>query len=193
MKKIYKLKSFSLIELMISIFILSLIVISMFSTLDNLNLYNDKLENSMKKYYLENKIIEIIKKDFQLNNYNKEINTNIKNQKIDFIQFRSSNSLYGLNNPYIIYYVHKKNNTLIRIETLNKIIFPFKLEEHFYLQNSFYDDEKGFNEFYIDVLIENIEVFKLQQKKDNNNKSKKDNFLILIKTANEDFKYISTI
>jgi len=108
-------KAFTLVELMISIAILSLLMIFLYKSYANLNLSNkiyfteakklEKLENIKKTIYL----------DFSLS---VDANITILNQdtKEDVVYFQTTHSLHRRILPYIAYIV--KDKKLFRLESL---------------------------------------------------------------------------
>jgi len=111
-------KGFTLIELMVSITILSIIMIFLYKSYAELNLsnkiYTKKLEE-IKKIELIKKVIYL---DFTLSKY-KSVNI-INQEKIeDTVFFQTTNSLHNRINPYVAYIV--KDKKLYRLESLKKI------------------------------------------------------------------------
>jgi acyl carrier protein len=74
-----------------------------------------------------------------------EINHSL-NPDYDRIYLQTGNSLYHLISPYVIWYVSKNRNSLIRIESPFKIKLP---------------DE---NAFFLDKFKENVKIFKILRK-----------------------------
>jgi prepilin-type N-terminal cleavage/methylation domain-containing protein len=112
-------KAFTLIELIISISILSIIMIFLYKSYSSLNSSN----KFYKKEVLHIKKEELIKKvlflDFSLALPNSvTIINQEKNEDVVFLQ--SSNSIYRRFNPYIGYIM--KDSKLYRIESLKEIV-----------------------------------------------------------------------
>jgi len=150
-------KSFTLIEIMVSIVIFSLLVLLMSKVLVTLNISLKSLENMYKEKSLEDYFIKTIYRDILEKRFIK-IDNNNKNYSIIYIQ--TTNSLYKIPAPYVVWYVSKKNNSIIRLESSQKIILP---------------TSKG----YVDKFLDNVKIFKIYQK---NGK-----FLVFLKANKEIF------
>jgi len=131
-------KSFTLIELLLSIFIFSILFLAMSDIIKNLKLSSSFIQ---KKYQKDkNYLLKVL--------YNDLINsTSIKIIKstpdYDRLILTTKNSLYKLINPKVIWYVSKDKNSLIRMEGYKK--FPFNSE-------------------FIDKFNENVEILKFYKK-----------------------------
>lgn len=120
-------KAFSLIELLISITILSLMMVALYKSYSSLNMsneiYKDK-SNSIKTIELKKKTIYL---DLSLaipSSNLESLRYLDQDTKLDIISFQSTNSIHKRFNPYITYIV--KDSILYRLESL-KIIkkYPF--------------------------------------------------------------------
>jgi prepilin-type N-terminal cleavage/methylation domain-containing protein len=116
-------KAFTLIELLISITILSILMIALYKAYDALNISNkiykeksnaiESLELKKRTIYLD--IALSFKGSFKY--LDKDVNE-------DIVTFQSSNSIHKRYNPYITYFVKEKK--LYRIESLQVINeYPF--------------------------------------------------------------------
>lgn len=114
-----KRKAFTLIELIISISILSIMMLYLYQSYASLNRSNDIVEKDMQNILSAQKLKEVIFLDLSLALQN---STRIRNRdtKEDFIFFQSSHSLHNRYNPYIAYIV--KKNKLYRLESLKSFI-----------------------------------------------------------------------
>jgi prepilin-type N-terminal cleavage/methylation domain-containing protein len=122
-------KAFTLIELMVSIAILSIIMIFLYKSYAELNLsnkiYSKKIEEIQK--------IELIKKviylDFTLSKY-KSVNI-INQEKVeDTVLFETTNSIHNRINPYVAYIV--KDKKLYRLESLKPLLeYPLVADSEF--------------------------------------------------------------
>ena len=158
-------RAFTLIELIVSVIILSLIVTFLYSglgTLKNSTAALFKKDNKRKSALNVKKlfILDIMQSS--------ELNiSKTKSKNIDFIFLYSKNSLYGIYKPQIYYFVDKKNR-LIRSEGVN-----YKLP---------LNEENLYNIKY-DVILKDIEFFKLYKNK------KKNLILIIIKQKKKPMNY----
>ena len=110
--------AFTLIEMMISIVILSIMMTFLYKSYASLNLSNDILKKEVQSISNIQKIKKVIYLDFALALYN---STNIQNRETneDAVFLQSSNSIHQRFNPYIVYMV--KENKLYRLESLKEI------------------------------------------------------------------------
>ncbi len=111
-------KAFTLIELMISISILSLLMMFLYQSYASLNLSNNILKKELTSIISIQKIKEIIYLDYSLAFY-KSVTIDNRDKKEDAVFFQSSNSIHKRFNPYITYLV--KDKKLYRLESLKEI------------------------------------------------------------------------
>jgi len=155
-------KAFTLIEMLISISILSIMMIFLYKSYASLNSSNSLLKdevNSIEKQELKKKVLFL---DFSLIIDNK-IDVLNKGTKEDVVFIQSKNSIHNRINPYITYIV--KDSILYRLESLEK----------FYTADLRFD-----NEFVYDNLGE-VNSFRVYTSRD-----KKSSFLIDIDFKNEE-------
>jgi len=143
-------KAFTLIELLISIVILSILMLFLYKSYASLNRSNDALAQQTQKISKE----ELLKKTIYLD-LNVAYASSIKilhQSKIEDVVFlQSSHSIHDRINPYIAYMV--KDKTLYRLESLK----PFK--EYPLVADS---------EFVTDVLGK-VKIFRVYKSKDAKN------------------------
>lgn len=137
-------KAFTLIELMIAVIILSILILTMNNIIVNLKSTKDFL----KRYLQKQDKNELLVKTFYYDILNA---TSIKiihsiNSNYDRLYLQTNNSLYRLIMPYVVWYVSKNKNSLIRIES------PFKIK----LLNE--------NVFFLDKFKENVKIFRIFKK-----------------------------
>lgn len=156
-------KAFTLIELMVSISILSIMMIYLYSSYSSLNKSNDTIKKELNGLLSVQKFKKIIFKDFLLAKYNSTVLQNRDNQE-DFVYLQSSNSIHKRHNPYITYLV--KDKKLYRLESLEKFT-SYELEVD--------------SEFDIDYIakVENFRVYK-------SSNTQKEAYLIHIDFKNEE-------
>ncbi|MEO1924324.1 MAG: prepilin-type N-terminal cleavage/methylation domain-containing protein [Nautiliaceae bacterium] len=134
-------KGWTLIEILISISILSILFLAMSNIIGNLKISKNFLKNNLKKSKKEELLIKTFYSDIMNAKKIKILNTS-KNY-IRLI-LKTSNSLYDLINPNVIWYVSKNGNTLIRAESYLKI--------------------KNNNFYYADKFMQNVKKFKILKK-----------------------------
>jgi hypothetical protein len=107
----------------------------------NLNITKDILQNKIKNELNEQKILKVLYYDI-LN----AVSLNIeKSPNPDFIRLylQTTNSLYGYCKSYVVWYVSKKDNSLIRAENRDVITLPDN------------------NLYYLDKFAQNVKIFKI--------------------------------
>lgn len=108
-----KRKAFTLVEIIIAITVFSIAVFVMYSVLSQIK---KQKETFYKKYEKTNRLVNLKRLIYQDFTNAKDIKTNAKK---DIVLFKSTNSLYGITNPYILYIL--KNSTLYRAEYIKKL------------------------------------------------------------------------
>ncbi|MEA2050808.1 MAG: prepilin-type N-terminal cleavage/methylation domain-containing protein [Campylobacterota bacterium] len=144
---IYK-KSFTLVEILISISLFSIIILFLYQTLDMTQKSNDFYSSKLDLKKEQNNIQKILFLDTinQIENNN----TIIENTKDDYsiLTLKTSNTFH---NPFYqhITYMVSKNKNLIRIESKNR----FNQKK---LNDDFFDNA------YIDIILSDISIFKIK-------------------------------
>ena len=145
-------KAFTLIELMISIVILTILMLFLYKSYSALNKSNRLLSEEVQKISQIELLKEVIYKDFSVA---RRVDVNrssviILNQskEEDVVFFQTSNSIHQRINPYIAYMV--KEHTLYRLESLK----PFK-EYPLVAESEFVADELG-----------KVKIFRVYKSKD---------------------------
>jgi len=159
-------KAFTLIEMMISITILSIIMLYLYKTNAALHLSNANLKNEAHKVQRVQKMKQTIYLDFLSAVYdgNSSIIITKREKNEDFVSFMSKHSLHQRINPYITYIV--KNKNLYRLESLKKIKdFEISSDQEF-VPDSFGD----------------VEIFRVYKSKND----KKNDYLVHIKFKNKE-------
>lgn len=153
-------KAFTLIELLISIFLLGLIVNFLYSAIGNLQKTNMLFNQKSINFQKDQKLLDLIYDDIFLA---ESLNiTGIKNSVIDL---RTANSLFDIEQPYVTWLIGKENNTLLRFEST----LPF---------SSMTSDNNKM--YHISKAEEDCERFNIYKSKDQNN------ILIHIKFKNQE-------
>ena len=122
-------KAFTLIELLISIAILSILMLFLYKSYWGLNQYNTIFAHHVDK----KERLELIKKTLYLDfitAQNKSITILHQNKKVDIAFLQSNNSLHQRVVPYIAYIV--REHQLYRLESLKPFHdFPLNSEDQF--------------------------------------------------------------
>ena len=109
--------AFTLIELMISIAILSIMMLYLYNSYASLNIENGLVKKEVKHIIDMQKIKKVLYLDFALAQGKVTVIHKEKNE--DFVSFQSKNSLHHRFNPYIAYVLKEKK--LYRLESFKKI------------------------------------------------------------------------
>lgn len=142
-------KSFTLLEVVISITIFMIVLLFLYKVLDQTKLSNKLFESRQEKVNIVNNLNNIIIEDIAESiedEKDKATNTFDKNNNSRY-QFKTQNTYHNAFYKYITYMLSNENE-LLRIESLTK--FRFENENY-----DFYDTA------YIDVLLEDIEYFEV--------------------------------
>ncbi len=113
--------AFTLIELLISIAILSILMLFLYKSYADLNKTNIIYDKEVSKLHSTALIKETFYLDLTLAS-KKSIVISHESAKFDFVSFSTIHSLHGLIKPYVAYIV--KNGSLYRLESNKKINSP---------------------------------------------------------------------
>ena len=166
-------KAFTLIELMISVTILSIMILFLYRSYASLNFSNKILKKEVVKISEIEQIKKVISLDFLLAKMG-SIKPNKREKNEDFVSFETSHSIHRRYSPFVAYIV--KNEKLYRLESLEKI--------------SSYDIPPD-GEYEIDYLgaVNSFRVYKSSKKEAyliHIDFKKKEDILLKIKVLNEE-------
>ena len=153
--------AFTIVEVLISITLLSLVLMALYKSTDLMRASNLHLFNYLQKASTTLKGSTTLYKDLMYADHNITINTEEKFHRLTISN--TSHSLYGLAQAKVVWLVYKKNHTLLRVEG-GEYNMPLRNEE----------------KVEIDVIAKNIELFKIYKSK------KKDKVLAMIQVAGQD-------
>ena len=153
--------AFTIVEVLISITLLSLVLMALYKSADLMRASNLHLFNYLKKSSNTLKGSTTLYMDLIHADHNITINTEEKFHRLS-IQ-NTSHSLHGLAQAKVVWLVYKTDNTLLRVEG-GKYSMPLRNEEH----------------VEIDVIAKNLELFKIYKSK------KKDKILAMIQIKGQD-------
>ena len=119
-------RAFTLVELLISVVLLGIIVLFLSQSVAGLKSGIGSLQNQDRKSAVRDHVGDLIYRDFlqMEGDWNQSMG-----KEFDQVQFRSGNSLYGYERPYLVYLVLKNQNRLLRIESPRKHTPPYSPEE----------------------------------------------------------------
>ena len=148
MKKNSLKKSFTLVEVIISIVILGIMFTYLYTTINSTKKLN-------ANYITKSDVIKDEKQIFKLFNLDfAQIIGSVKithSKKYDVVVFKTKNSIYQIIEPTVTYFVSKKDKALIRVESLKP--FSFDVKEKV---------DKVF--LYADILVSDTISFKASHK-----------------------------
>ena len=141
----YKKRAFTLVEVLVSVAILAILFTFLSNTISFTKKLNKPYIQKADEIYKQSKVFKILVKDFS-----QAIGVaNITyGKRFDTVKIKTKNSIYNIIEPNVTYFVSKKDNTLIRTESLESYDLDLKN-----------DIEKVF--IYGDVLTENVKSFKV--------------------------------
>jgi len=120
---------FTLIELMISISILSIMMIFLYQSYSSINSSNKNLKHEIRDITATQKLKKVIFLDFSLA-LHKSVKILNQDTKEDIVFFQSSNSIHKRYEPYIAYIV--KESKLYRLESLKEFQeYPLVIDSEF--------------------------------------------------------------
>lgn len=139
-------KAFTLLEVLISIALMGIILVALFSSVDMLQNSNQHLLHYLKKSKKISKASKVLYSDLM----GSDGNISIKKDEFSRVCIEeTANSLYALPVAKVCWVVLKKNNTLVRIEG-NGYDLPLGLEER----------------VEVDPVMKGVEIFDLYHEKD---------------------------
>ena len=139
-------KGFTLIEVIISIILLSLVLMALYKSAEILRKSNIHLFDYLQKSTQSTKGTKTLFIDLIHSDSNITIDTKEKFHRLTLAS--TTNSLYGEERVKVVWLVYKQNNTLLRLEGTQYDI-PLKNEQR----------------VEVDVIAQNIELFKIYKSK----------------------------
>ena len=137
-------KAFTLVELMISVLLLSLIVTFLYQSVAQLQTSNMQFLDKTEKLQKRENLLNIFYNDFMNAT---SIEWYDKGNEFDVIIMQTNNSFHNMSKPYVLYKVYRDESKLMRIES--------PVEKIDFLNNTF-----RFND-----IIEDVKLFKVYEQK----------------------------
>lgn len=153
-------KAFSLVELIVSILLLSIIAMFLYSTTSSLQKRNKIFAQREKLLEKDDKLLDLLYDDIFESD-----ELNISGNEFTILNIHTKNTLYDIDYPYVTWMVYKNDNTLLRFES----VLPFSKMN---VDNNYL--------YHISKVSNDCEVFKIYQSK------KRDKVLIDIKFKGKD-------
>lgn len=119
--------AFTLLEMMISVFLISLILFFLYSATNNFKRSNDfyaakQEEDSIKELFFQVLYEDVLESDVNLTKVIKE------DEKLDTLQLQTRNTHFNYVEPYVRYYVTREAE-LLRVESYELIDLPASLDD----------------------------------------------------------------
>lgn len=120
---------FTLVEILVAVVLLGLISMFISSTILQTKKNNRLFEKQTKKELRLEVVADTLYKDIS-----ESVSISVDTQnRYSTLHVKSKNSLYGIFEPYVVWFVLKQDNTLVRLESARQIKLPIKQEEKKYI------------------------------------------------------------
>ena len=120
-------KAFTLVELLVSIALTSIVVLFLYKALSNQEDLNHSLSTHQERLKKKSDLFHLIYSDlFQAQKI--QIKP-LFNKNYVVINLQTTNSLYTIPKPFVTYFVHENNKTLVRLESADPIKLPMESEK----------------------------------------------------------------
>ena len=124
-------RGFTLIELMVSIALTVIVVLFLYKALSNQEIANEVIAKKALKIEQKEKLFELLYRDLS---QAQEIKVEpVFNRDYRLLFLHTTNSLHQIPMPYVAYFVHENNRTLVRLESAYSFKFPVEPEKIKYI------------------------------------------------------------
>lgn len=135
-----KRSAFTLIELLVSIALFGMITIFMFGAIDELRKQQTFFQEKEVVISKKNRIVSLLRRDLTLAPSVSVVPSSSRDY--DRVTITGSDqSLYGSDRPYVVWFILKSSNTLIRLESLAPITLPIKPEALYRIHSDLIEKE----------------------------------------------------
>jgi prepilin-type N-terminal cleavage/methylation domain-containing protein len=121
--------AFTLMELMVSIVLIVLITLFLYSAIGSMKISNKTLASHDAQEDNRSKIFDLMYRDMI-----ESIALNVlptKDKHFNVLELQTHNSLHQIVMPYVTYFVHAQTENLIRLESAKKITLPTSYDDRF--------------------------------------------------------------
>lgn len=123
--------AFTLIELIVSIILIGLIVVFLYSALAGSRKTKHSLERYSTAEQNRSKLYELLYRDLIESTEITPMTT--RDERFTIMKLRTANSLYDIAMPYVTYYVHSQQKALIRLESAREIELPIPYDDKWFV------------------------------------------------------------
>ena len=152
--KLFRLKpAFTLIEVMVSVVLLSLMITYLYNALGVLQNSNSSLLSKEKQLDTRDFLFSLLYKD--LFESRSATVTSTQSKDFDILKIKTANSLHDITTPNVMYVVVKEEKKLIRIESTKTFALPIPMESMYMLHADEVAKEVEFFKIYSESSSEN--------------------------------------
>ena len=124
-------RAFTLVELMVSIALTTIVVFFLYKALSTQEQANEIIAKNVEVISKKEKLYHLLFRDISKATGIATEPVFNKNYALLFLQ--TTNSLHQIPHPYVAYFVHENNKTLVRLESAYPIKFPVDYEKVKYI------------------------------------------------------------
>ncbi len=177
-------RSFTLIELMVSIVLTVIVVFFLYKALTMQEKANESLQKKDMAIAKSNKLFELFYRDFKESNSSQVANT--FNKDYNIFSLATTNSLHELPFAYVIYYINAKEKTLVRLESASPLYLPVSSEKvSFVFADVLAKDIKKFRVFPMRSALESRRELLPGEAPKKKKKTKEPSYLIYLQTTTQ--------
>jgi prepilin-type N-terminal cleavage/methylation domain-containing protein len=139
---------FTLVEILVSISLLSIVIVFLSKTVISLQNSNKSFKQAIHNDSHNIKVLTLLKRDIIMRDRQTNVMLNNENNNKSQISFYTNSSIYNISKPFVIWKVLKDSNQLIRIESTKVDIY------------------KESNNYKIDGVKDNCTIFQIYKEKE---------------------------
>ncbi|MRI83430.1 MAG: hypothetical protein C6I00_03330 [Nitratiruptor sp.] len=119
-------RAFTLIELLISIALTATVLLFLYKALATQEILNASLQRHTHRIATQEALFALLHRDLLKARSIQVIP--LSNRDYSILMLQTTNSLHQIPMPYVAYFVHERNATLVRLESAYKFTFPVDFE-----------------------------------------------------------------